>query len=80
MKKFLHLGFLIGCQIQMLFAKKMTLKKFKEKYSTIILKPLDGMGGESIYKFDESSNDHLTDISITNKQLSNYGHGSEFLA
>ena len=34
-------------------------KLFKNKYSTIILKPLDGMGGESIYKFDESSTDHL---------------------
>ena len=34
-------------------------KQFKQKYSTIILKPLNGMGGESIYKFDESSTDHL---------------------
>lgn len=34
-------------------------KQFKQKYSTIILKPLNGMGGESIYKFDESSIDHL---------------------
>ena len=32
---------------------------FKNKHSTIILKPLDGMGGESIYKFDENSVDHL---------------------
>ena len=42
-------------------------KRFKKKYSTIILKPLNGMGGESIYKFDESSQDHL-DIfkSLTN--------------
>ena len=34
-------------------------KQFKQKYSSIILKPLNGMGGESIYKFDESSTDHL---------------------
>ena len=34
-------------------------KQFKQKYSTIILKPLNGMGGESIYKFDDSSTDHL---------------------
>ena len=31
---------------------------FKNKHSIIILKPLDGMGGESIYKFDETSEDH----------------------
>jgi glutathione synthase len=47
--------------------KEEDFKKFKEKYSTIILKPLDGMGGESIYKFDESSKDHLTIFqSLTN--------------
>ena len=47
--------------------KEDDFKKFKEKYSTIILKPLDGMGGESIYKFDESSKDHLTIFqSLTN--------------
>ena len=34
-------------------------KQFKQKNSSIILKPLNGMGGESIYKFDESSTDHL---------------------
>ena len=39
--------------------KEEDFKKFKQKYSTIILKPLNGMGGESIYKFDESSTDHL---------------------
>lgn len=32
---------------------------FKNKYPIIILKPLDGMGGDSIYKFDETSEDHL---------------------
>ena len=47
--------------------KEEDFKLFKKKYPTIILKPLDGMGGESIYKFDESSRDHL-DIfkSLTN--------------
>ena len=46
-------------------------KQFKQKYSTIILKPLNGMGGESIYKFNESSTDHL-DIfkSLTNNYQS----------
>lgn len=39
--------------------KEEDFRLFKNKYSTIILKPLDGMGGESIYKFDESSTDHL---------------------
>ena len=38
--------------------KEEDFKLFKNKYSTIILKPLDGMGGESIYKFDETSEDH----------------------
>ena len=33
---------------------------FKNKYQTIILKPLDGMGGESIYKFEEITAEHLT--------------------
>ena len=37
--------------------KEEDFKLFKNQYSTIILKPLDGMGGESIYKFDESSTD-----------------------
>ena len=32
---------------------------FKEKHQTIILKPLDGMGGESIYKFDNLDSEHL---------------------
>ena len=35
--------------------KEEDFELFKKKYSTIILKPLDGMGGESIYKFDENS-------------------------
>jgi glutathione synthase len=39
--------------------KEKDFELFKQKYSTIILKPLDGMGGESIYKFDENSEDHL---------------------
>ncbi len=46
-------------------------KQFKQKYSTIILKPLNGMGGESIYKFDESSTDHLEIFrSLTNNYQS----------
>ena len=39
--------------------KEEDFELFKQKYSTIILKPLDGMGGESIYKFDENSTEHL---------------------
>ena len=35
--------------------KEEDFKLFKEKYSNIILKPLNGMGGDSIYKFDETS-------------------------
>ena len=39
--------------------KEEDFKLFKEKHPNIILKPLNGMGGESIYKFDETSEDHL---------------------
>ena len=39
--------------------KEEDFKSFKEKYSNIILKPLNGMGGDSIYKFNKSSEDHL---------------------
>ena len=39
--------------------KEEDFELFKQKYSTIILKPLDGMGGESIYKFDENSTEHF---------------------
>ena len=35
------------------------LLNFKNKYQIIILKPLDGMGGESIYKFEEITAEHL---------------------
>ena len=35
------------------------LLNFKNKFQTIILKPLDGMGGESIYKFEEITAEHL---------------------
>ena len=35
------------------------LLNFKNKYQTIILKPLDGMGGESIYKFEEITAEYL---------------------
>ena len=39
--------------------KEEDFELFKQKHSTIILKPLDGMGGESIYKFDENSTEHF---------------------
>ena len=39
--------------------KEDDFKLFKEKYSEVILKPLNGMGGDSIYKFDKTSDDHL---------------------
>ena len=39
--------------------KEEDFTSFKEKHKNIILKPLNGMGGDSIYKFDESSQDHL---------------------
>ncbi len=38
-----------------------TLHDFKEQHESIIVKPLDGMGGDSIYKFDQISN-HEEDI------------------
>ena len=39
--------------------KEDDFKLFKEKYSDVILKPLNGMGGDSIHKFDKTSEDHL---------------------
>ena len=42
-----------------IICKEEDFKLFKSKYPTIILKPLDGMGGESIYKFDKDSEDHF---------------------
>ena len=35
------------------------LLNFKNKHQSIILKPLDGMGGESIYKFENITAEHL---------------------
>ena len=49
--------------------KEEDFKRFKKKYSTIILKPLDGMGGESIYKFNVSSED---DLEIFKSLTNNY--------
>jgi len=49
--------------------KEEDFKRFQKKYSTIILKPLDGMGGESIYKFNESSED---DLGIFKSLTNNY--------
>ena len=43
------------------------LLSFKNKHQIIILKPLDGMGGESIYKFDENSVDHLEIFKLLTK-------------
>lgn len=39
--------------------KKEDLLNFKDKHRIIILKPLDGMGGESIYKFENLSSEDL---------------------
>ena len=39
--------------------KKEDLLNFKDKHQVIILKPLDGMGGESIYKFENLSSEDL---------------------
>jgi glutathione synthase len=39
--------------------KKVDLLNFKDKHQIIILKPLDGMGGESIYKFENLSSEDL---------------------
>ena len=42
-----------------IICKEKDFKMFKREYPTIILKPLDGMGGECIYKFGEDSEDHF---------------------
>jgi glutathione synthase len=39
--------------------KKEDLLNFKDTHQVIILKPLDGMGGESIYKFENLSSEDL---------------------
>ena len=52
--------------------KQEDLLSFKEKYQTVILKPLDGMGGESIYKFDNLDTKHLNifqDLTNNNKTM-----------
>jgi glutathione synthase len=52
--------------------KQEDLLSFKEKYQTVILKPLDGMGGESIYKFDNLDTEHLNifqDLTNNNKTM-----------
>ena len=35
------------------------IKEFQEKHQTIVVKPLDGMGGASIYKFDNIDEDNI---------------------
>ena len=58
--------------------KQEDLLSFKEKYQTVILKPLDGMGGESIYKFEEITAEHLKIFQDLTNNYQNYGYGTEF--
>ena len=55
------------------------IKEFQKKYQTIVVKPLDGMGGVSIHKFDDINED-AKDIllNMTNKQTTTI-IGQEFL-
>ena len=55
------------------------IKKNKKKYQTIVVKPLDGMGGVSIHKFDDINED-AKDIllNMTNKETTTI-IGQEFL-
>ena len=39
------------------------IKEFQEKHQTIVVKPLDGMGGASIYKFDNIDEDNINILS-----------------
>jgi glutathione synthase len=55
------------------------IKEFQKKYQTIVVKPLDGMGGVSIHKFDDINGD-AKDIllNMTNKETTTI-IGQEFL-
>jgi glutathione synthase len=55
------------------------IKEFQKKYQTIVVKPLDGMGGASIHKFDDINED-AKDIllNMTNKETTTI-IGQEFL-
>ena len=55
------------------------IKEFQKKYQTIVVKPLDGMGGVSIHKFDDINED-AKDIllNMTNKETTII-IGQEFL-
>jgi len=55
------------------------IKEFQKKYQTIVVKPLDGMGGVSIHKFDDINED-AKDIllNMTNKETTTI-IGQEFL-
>jgi len=55
------------------------IKEFQKKYQTIVVKPLDGMGGVSIHKFDDINED-AKDIllTMTNKETTTI-IGQEFL-
>ena len=58
-EKILALRFARWMPDSRVICKSEDLLSFKTQYPTIILKPLDGMGGESIYKFDELSEENL---------------------
>ena len=58
-EKIYALQFADWMTVTSVICKEEDFKLFKEKYSNVILKPLNGMGGDSIYKFDETSKDHL---------------------
>ena len=52
--------------------KEEDFKLFKEKYSNVILKPLNGMGGQSVYKFHEITSNELEvfdDLTQNNRQV-----------
>ena len=55
------------------------IKEFQKRYQTIVVKPLDGMGGASIHKFDDINED-AKDIllNMTNKETTTI-IGQEFL-
>jgi len=52
-EKILALRFSAWMPDTKVICKEADLKNFKDRHSTIILKPLNGMGGDLIYKFEE---------------------------
>ena len=50
MKKFMPLSFHICCTKHLVSSNQLHIKEFISKYKDTVIKPLDGMGGTSIFR------------------------------